>query len=106
MGYSTGTVTHFNKNPSGPNAQLSACWSFQRENIEHRQKSIKETSNLTKAKARKLQKKNLSKDSQSLVMEMSDAGRSKFVCCPTYFQSDIYANNTSFYYASKILLYG
>ena len=41
----------------------------------------------------KLENKNLSKDSPGLVMEMSDYGRSKFVCCPTYFQSGVYANN-------------
>lgn len=38
-------------------------------------------------------------------MEMSDAGRSKFVSCPTYVQSGIYANSTFFYDANKILLY-
>lgn len=53
---------------------------------------MKEASKRTKAKMSKLQKKNLSKDSQGLVMEMSDTRRNKFVCCHTYFQSGIYAN--------------
>lgn len=92
MGYSAGRVTHFKKNLSGLNAQLSARWSFQSENTEHRHNSIKETSKPTKAKTGKLQKKNLSKDSQGLVMDMMPGE----VCCPTYFESGIYANNSFF----------